>query len=428
MIRLEGPMKNTMTAVTSSLLLAGTITLAATASADGHETVESLKAELAGMQSKLDQVSAGRDYLTERLKEHLAGSKEMQAELQSEIDSANQGREYMAGRLETLHGQSYAKAAALAADVAKARADGDSIADVAFVQINGALAERDSARAEIAAAKAANATLASDMESVINGRTYIEKLAASAKAAASGLKQELAAAKAANAKLASDMESVINGRTYIEKLAASAKTAAAADIATAASEKAKLESQLATAVEGSSLLMGRWENTQAELTSMKGKAAKAEQAANWGNTVSAQLTSQLDYLSDVDVAATSDNKVNLRIGSAGMFKSGSKNLSNEGKKLLEQVGQALLGQSDATILITGHTDNIPTGEGSRYKDNVELSNHRAEEAMNHLGGAAGIELERMSSFGVGDTQPLTSNATPEGRELNRRVEIILSAK
>jgi flagellar motor protein MotB len=420
-------MKNTMTAVTTSLLLAGTMTLAATATADGHETVESLKAELAGIQSELDSVSAGRDYLSGRLKEHLAGSKVTQAELQAEIDSANQGREYMAGRLETLHGQSYAKAAALAADVAKAKAEGDSIADVAFVQINSALAERDAARVEIAAAKAANAKLASDMDSVINGRTYIEKQAASAKAAASALQEELAAAKAANVKLASDMESVVNGRSYIEKLAADTKTAAAADMAAAASEIATLESQLATAVEGRDDIMGQLESTQAQLTGMKAIAAKAEQAANWGKTVSASLASQLNHLSDVVVASTSDNKVNLRIGSAGMFKSGSKNLSNEGKKLLEQVGQSLLGQSDATILITGHTDNIPTGEGSRYKDNLDLSNRRAEEAMNHLGSAAGIDSERMSSLGIGDAQPLTSNDTAEGRELNRRVEVTLSA-
>ncbi|MDB4224491.1 OmpA family protein [Granulosicoccus sp.] len=388
-------MKNTFAVIAASLLLTGTMTLATTTFADGHETVESLKAELAGVQSTLSQITAGRDYLTERLRQQLASAKDT--------------------------------ASAHAAELAQAKTDGDSMADAAFVQIKSALAERDTARDELAAANAANAKLALDMESVINGRTYIEKQATSAKATASGLQEELAAANAANEKLALDMESVINGRTYIEKLAANAKAAAAADMTAAASEKAKLESQLATAIRGRSHVMERWKSVQAELSGMKEKAAMAEQAANWGSNVSASLASRLDHLSGVEVTATSDNKVNLRIRSAGMFKSGGQSLSSEGKNLLEQVGLILQGQSDASILVTGHTDNIPTGKGSRYKDNVDLSNQRAAEAMNHLGTAAGIDFERMSSSGVGDAQPITSNATADGREMNRRVDIILSA-
>lgn len=414
-------MRNTFAAVTTSLLLAGTMTLAGSASADGHETVESLKAELAGLQSQLDQITAGRDYLSERLLEQAAGSNDTQEKLQAEIDSANQGRNYMAQRLETMHAQKYTTSVAHTAEIAKTQADGDSMADVAFVQIKSALEERDAAKAEIVAEQNKNSFAA-----ILLKKAQGE--AAANSALASSLQQQLDAEKAANAKLASDMESVINGRTYIENLAANAKTAAAADMTAAAADKAKLELQLATAVEGRAHIMARWDSLHAELTDIKDKAAMAEQAANWSENVSASLASQLDHLSDVEVAPTSDNKVNLRIGSAGMFKSGSKNLSDEGRYLLQQVGQTLLGQSDARILITGHTDNIPTGKGSRYKDNVDLSNRRAAEAMDHLGGVVGIELDRMSSFGVGDAQPLTSNTTAYGRELNRRVEIILSPK
>jgi len=154
----------------------------------------------------------------------------------------------------------------------------------------------------------------------------------------------------------------------------------------------------------------------------------AEAEANWSSSRSATLANQLSYLSEVKVASTSDNRVNLSIGGSGMFRIGGTSLSDQGKYLLEQVGQALKDQADAIILVTGHTDNIPTGDGSRFENNLDLSNRRAEAAMNHMGNAAGIDFGRMSFTGLGDSQPIASNATPEGRQMNRRVEIILSAQ
>jgi len=196
------------------------------------------------------------------------------------------------------------------------------------------------------------------------------------------------------------MESVINGRTFIENQAAATKSELSTKVA-------DLESQLAA---------------------IDKEASMASDASNWGNNQSAALANQLSHLSEVEVNATDDNKVNLRVGGAGMFKTGGTKLSDQGRYLLEQVGQALRGQSDTNILVTGHTDNIPTGAGSRFKDNVDLSNRRAEAAMNHLGSAAGVDFGRMSFTGIGDSQPVASNLTSEGRRMNRRVEIILSAQ
>ncbi|MEO0192122.1 MAG: OmpA family protein [candidate division WOR-3 bacterium] len=69
------------------------------------------------------------------------------------------------------------------------------------------------------------------------------------------------------------------------------------------------------------------------------------------------------------------------------------------------------------ISVEGHTDSIGT-----YEYNMKLSSRRAEAVVNYL-LAAGISKERIVSQGFGYTRPIASNDTPEGRALNRRVEI-----
>lgn len=72
------------------------------------------------------------------------------------------------------------------------------------------------------------------------------------------------------------------------------------------------------------------------------------------------------------------------------------------------------------IDINGHTDS--TGS---LQHNQELSQQRADSVLNYL-GAQGIDPRRMSAMGYGPSQPITSNATPEGRAQNRRVEVSIS--
>lgn len=87
---------------------------------------------------------------------------------------------------------------------------------------------------------------------------------------------------------------------------------------------------------------------------------------------------------------------------------------------LQTVAQSLKDMdSDAKIVVVGHTDS--RGSDSH---NMELSRARAEAVSTFL-GSNGIEPQRISSEGRGETQPLASNDSPEGRANNRRVEIIV---
>ena len=86
---------------------------------------------------------------------------------------------------------------------------------------------------------------------------------------------------------------------------------------------------------------------------------------------------------------------------------------------VDAAAELLLANPDVTVRIDGHTDSIGTEE---Y--NQGLSERRAEAVAAYL-EAAGVSRDRMTVAGFGETQPVASNDTAEGRALNRRVEIDL---
>ena len=70
------------------------------------------------------------------------------------------------------------------------------------------------------------------------------------------------------------------------------------------------------------------------------------------------------------------------------------------------------------LAIEGHTDNQ-----GRKDANLTMSQNRAQAVLSYL-AAKGIDASRMSSTGKGDTEPVADNRTREGREQNRRVDIV----
>ena len=76
------------------------------------------------------------------------------------------------------------------------------------------------------------------------------------------------------------------------------------------------------------------------------------------------------------------------------------------------------------ITVEGYTDNVPT-QGERYVSNWELSAARATAVVRGFVDI-GIEPERLAAVGYGEYHPVATNATPEGREKNRRVTIIVA--
>ena len=75
------------------------------------------------------------------------------------------------------------------------------------------------------------------------------------------------------------------------------------------------------------------------------------------------------------------------------------------------------------ILVSGHTDDTPLIFGSIYRDNWDLAAARSSSVVQALASTGKLQPKRMKAISYGETQPLTTNNTIEGREKNRRIEI-----
>jgi chemotaxis protein MotB len=114
-------------------------------------------------------------------------------------------------------------------------------------------------------------------------------------------------------------------------------------------------------------------------------------------------------------------RINLKLPDNVLFPSGSKKLKKEGLAAVETVAATLKDMSDRDFLIAGHTDNVPMGKGG---NNWDLSTARAVEVVQML-IKNGVPPGQLSAAGFGEFDPIEDNATKEGREKNRRLEIIL---
>lgn len=94
---------------------------------------------------------------------------------------------------------------------------------------------------------------------------------------------------------------------------------------------------------------------------------------------------------------------------------------------MAKVGNFMKQYPDTSAIIEGHTDNVPITPGANceFKDNMELSQARAESAVNYLVGKFGIDRSRLTAKGFGETRPVADNATYEGKKKNRRIEAII---
>ena len=106
------------------------------------------------------------------------------------------------------------------------------------------------------------------------------------------------------------------------------------------------------------------------------------------------------------------------------FRSGQDIIQNIEPSVIEKMIQEMSSSPDSRISIEGHTDNAPT---LRTGGNMDLSLQRAKSIANIL-ISRGIPADRISIQGFGDTRPIDTNKTEEGRLRNRRVEVMLTSK
>jgi type VI secretion system protein ImpK len=112
----------------------------------------------------------------------------------------------------------------------------------------------------------------------------------------------------------------------------------------------------------------------------------------------------------------------VRVRNRGMFAPGSAIVEPRFVPLLDRIGQALKAEQ-GNVQVIGYTDNQPI-HNVQFPSNFQLSVARAEAAKNILGNTVG-NATRLAAEGRGEADPIASNATLEGREQNRRIEIVL---
>ncbi|MEO6901497.1 MAG: OmpA family protein [Bacteroidia bacterium] len=122
-----------------------------------------------------------------------------------------------------------------------------------------------------------------------------------------------------------------------------------------------------------------------------------------------------------------DGKVYVSMSDKLLFKSGSIEIESKGKTALEKLADVLNKNSDVSIAIEGHTDNVPI-KTALYADNWDLSAARATNVVRLLTTAYKMDPHRLTASGKGEFFPIADNSTAEGKAKNRRTEIVLSPK
>lgn len=121
-----------------------------------------------------------------------------------------------------------------------------------------------------------------------------------------------------------------------------------------------------------------------------------------------------------------NGKVYVSLQENLLFPSGSAVVNQKGKEALGTLAQVLNANADINVVVEGHTDSIPIRK--LYEDNWALSVARATSIVRILTETYNVDPVRVTASGRSYFDPIDTNSTPEGRQRNRRTEIILAPK
>jgi outer membrane protein OmpA-like peptidoglycan-associated protein len=161
----------------------------------------------------------------------------------------------------------------------------------------------------------------------------------------------------------------------------------------------------------------KYRAAEAEAALARAKAAQEEQSVA-NRELAAQVQTLQAQVRELEARQTQRGWV-ITLGSDLLFDSGRATLKPGGSRALENVARIMRGEPERNIAIDGFTDDRG-GEAA----NRRLSERRAQAVRGAL-VAAGVAPDRIVARGLGEAYPVASNASPAGRQLNRRVEILI---
>jgi chemotaxis protein MotB len=122
------------------------------------------------------------------------------------------------------------------------------------------------------------------------------------------------------------------------------------------------------------------------------------------------------------------NAIKVTVNGELLFPSGGWQMPAQAQQTIAKMAAILAPQQTTKIVVNGYTDNTPIGAGLMRQgvtSNLILSQKRADNVMQYM-ISQGVNPNLVSAQGFGDADPVASNATPEGRAQNRRVEVTLA--
>jgi len=187
------------------------------------------------------------------------------------------------------------------------------------------------------------------------------------------------------------------------------------------------------AVEKAALLQQKADLSK-QIQEIAAQKAQAEKEAQIARAEIARQQAIYDSLQQVFAKEQQQSQVKIEMLKSGikvnlsndiLFPSGSALLNETGVDVLKRAAEELK-KSPYQTLIAGYTDNVPISGKlmDRYPSNWELAGARAASVVRLL-ESEGVPSPQMLAISFGENSPVASNETPEGRKLNRRIELIL---
>jgi chemotaxis protein MotB len=125
---------------------------------------------------------------------------------------------------------------------------------------------------------------------------------------------------------------------------------------------------------------------------------------------------------EVAIRSSSEGLV-ISLREAGFFESGSAAMKENLQSVFGRIA-SLLSERGYQLRIEGHTDNVPI-HNSQFDSNWELSTTRATEVVRQLIANYQFAPELLSAAGYAEYHPIATNDTPEGRAINRRIDVVV---
>ncbi len=176
-------------------------------------------------------------------------------------------------------------------------------------------------------------------------------------------------------------------------------------------------------------LEGKVESLETKLANLKvEKTAEVERVSKSYENLVTELKGEIER-GEVKVREM-EGRLTVDMMAKVLFDLGKAEVKPAGREVLDRIGHVLKNATDKEIRIEGHTDSLAIhGDlAAKYPTNWELSTARATNVVRYLQDKIGIEPSRLVSTGYSWYRPIASNSTEEGRQQNRRIEIVLAPK